>query len=362
MRYRFIRKIESGFSLIELLISITILLIVTSLVISAFASAIRSSSRERGLAERDATVKRAMELMAIEIGQAGVLPDILNLKSTGGSRINADIAMGTTNVTIEGTFRGFYPGRPIILGLPEGEPALSEVVKISSVDPTVKSLSFYTPTKLAHQLIPLTASIANGNITSSSFPNPFGILNPPPLTKPSKGPKRLPLTTLTKTVDRIGFVGDIFGNGELQYVEYSFENARLLRSITPINETSKRPSNLLLENIKEGNFTLVYSEPNIPIPSAVRISITSRSSIPEPRITGGAIDPDKVFKSITTTGEVMPRGTSAAAFIWAKGGERQLRNMLPPCLNSSPGTGYPPCEWSEVPWWQNVLSFSSELP
>jgi type II secretory pathway pseudopilin PulG len=356
---KFQSKSYSGFSLIELIISIGILLIVTALVSNAFTSTIRSTRRERGLADRDAAVKRAIELITVELGQAGIMPDILVLDSSEGSKINSDISSGTTNITIEGTFRGFYPGRPIILGLPEGEPNLSETLKISEVTSDSKSLSLSTPTTLAHQVIPLSASIANGNISSPSLPNPFGILNPPLLTKAPSGPA-------SKIVSRIGFVGEILGDGNLQYVEYSFENSRLLRSITPISESNKQPSNVLLDNVDtdvaKTNFTIIYPVPHIPVAASVRISITARSSVPEPKITGGAIDSDRTFMSITAAGEVMPRGTAAAAYIWSKGGEKQLRNMLPACSGSAPGTGFPPCNWSSVPWWKNVLSFSSGLP
>jgi prepilin-type N-terminal cleavage/methylation domain-containing protein len=362
-----IRKM--GFSLIELMIAMTILLIITSFVVSAFTSSIRSMRRERALADRDAVAKRAIELMTIELGQAGVIPEFVDLKSSNGPTINNDLLVGTTSFSIQEPFRGLYPGRPLILGLPEGDTLLSERLKIANLSFDNRSVDLTSPTTLIHQVNTVSPATPNGEISSPMLPIPFGILNPPPLTINSEGKKQIPLTSLTKQVNTIGFVGDILDDGSLQYVEYTLNNGRLFRSITPIKEDVKRPFELLLDNvdIQNSSFTIVYYSSRVPIPVSVRIAIKSRSSVTEPIITGSKIntssveDLDRLYKSITSTTEVMPRGTYAAALIWSNGGENQLRDMLPPCSISG-GGGFPPCEWNSYPWWKNVLVFSTSLP
>jgi prepilin-type N-terminal cleavage/methylation domain-containing protein len=354
---------EKGFSLIEMMIAMTILLVITSFVVRAFTSGIRTMRRERALVERDNNAKRAIELMTTEIGHAGVAPDLLELESSDGPVINSDIGPGTTNITIQNLYKGFYPGRTISLGLPEGDPLLSEKLKIKNLDPVSKTIDLETPTTLVHEVNPTLPTIPSGSVTSPMLPLPFGILNPPPLSG-GTGPGSTLLSATNKTIKKIGFVGDILGDGNLQYVEYSLSNGRLLRSITPISEPTKGSDEILLENIdvSKSDFTLVYPNRNLPVPVAVRITILSKSSVPEPRITGGKINPDTTFKSVITTTEVMPRGTSAAALIWANGGEKQLREMLPPCIVAGGKIGYPPCNWSGVQWWGNVFTFSTGLP
>src|SRR5882672_2608558 len=124
-----IRKFyQNGFSLFELVVSLGLLLIITSFVISALTSALRTQRREVKVATRDANVKRAIELMTIELGQAGVTPNILdpttinatnptststnlqNKVDPGGSQARLQNGAGATSAV-----RGMYPGRPLIM-------------------------------------------------------------------------------------------------------------------------------------------------------------------------------------------------------------------------------------------------------
>src|SRR5687767_5899491 len=66
---------QAGFSLLELLISIIIFLIITSITFSLFTNSVQLSRSEVTTANRDEAVKSALALMTAEIQQAGAHPD-----------------------------------------------------------------------------------------------------------------------------------------------------------------------------------------------------------------------------------------------------------------------------------------------
>ncbi|MBK7996687.1 MAG: prepilin-type N-terminal cleavage/methylation domain-containing protein [Blastocatellia bacterium] len=365
------KKNNKGFSLIELLITLAILLIVSAVIISAFTNTVKSLRRETSIAQRDSDVKRALQLMSLELEQAGTSPDILNTNSANPTTTTLQNATNVTATAYPSTFnnlslsnttsgfavRGLYPGRRLILGLPEGSNN-SQTLQVASL-----------PNNCTN---PCTISVTNNGaknhpaatpVTSPALPIMFGILNPPPLTSGN-----LPLTATSKNVNRIGFIGDILSNGRLQYVEYTYDAAtsRIYRSLTPLNPNdpdnaalnpnapNKAPATVLLDSVLPGTqFTINYYSTTIPIPVSVVISIRVRSNVPERRT--GAI----TFNEITSTLEIVPRATAAAALIFANGGEQPLRAMTPPCNGTGTGTGYPPCTgWNtnNWPWWNRVIT------
>lgn len=201
-----------GFSLLELLVSMAVLMLITAVAVSTLSGGLKTVRRERNLANRDAQVKRAVELISLELAQAGVTPEFTNnpdpLIGTG-PLINGDITIGATTIPLSST-RGLYPGRPVTLTLPDGS-ANSEVKVISDLSST--SIDIAAGAEKSHAF--------GDAISSPMLPNIFAILNPPSGTQ--------------KTVTRLGIMGDILGNNSLQYIEYKFENDSLYRSITPID-------------------------------------------------------------------------------------------------------------------------------
>lgn len=376
----FIKKVKKnkGFSLVELLITLGILLIVSAVIISAFTSSLRSLRRETSLSRRDLDIKRALELMTLEIGQAGTSPDILNptIANPGVTTLQNATSTSTTsfpstinnisltNSTAGGTglsVRGLYPGRQIIFGLPEGAPS-SQKLQVASLPTTCTNPCAIAVTNSANSV----NHAAGTPVTSPALPLMLGFLNPPPFASGTS----LPLVSpAVKNVNRIGFVGDILSNGRLQYVEYTYDSAtrRIYRSLTPLdpndpdnlalnpNSPNKAPATVLLDEVLPGtSFTINYYSTTVPIPVSVRINIQARNAVPENRV-GTA-----TFNTVNSTSEIIPRGTAAAALIFANGAEDQLRRMTPPCNGAAPGTGYPPCNgWNTPnawPWWNKVIT------
>ncbi|MFY9223287.1 MAG: prepilin-type N-terminal cleavage/methylation domain-containing protein [Blastocatellia bacterium] len=365
-------KNNKGFSLIELLITLAILLIVSAVIISAFTSTVKSLRRETGIAQRDSDVKRALQLMSLELEQAGTSPDILNTNSANPTTTTLQNAINVTAAVYPSTFnnlslsnatsgfsiRGLYPGRRLILGLPEGSNN-SQTLQVASLPNNCTNPCAISVTNNGAKNHPAATPVS-----SPSLPLMFGILNPPPLSTGGI----LPLTTTSKApVSRIGFVGDILGNGRLHYVEYTYDDQsdRIYRSLTPLdpndpdnaalnpNAPNKAPATVLLDNVLDASFTINYYSINVPIPVSVLVSVRVRSNVAERR-TG-----TPTFNEITSTLEIVPRATAAAALIFANGGEQPLRAMAPPCNGTGTGTGYPPCNgWNtnNWPWWNRVIT------
>src|SRR5262249_32851907 len=195
MNNRPVKYLPEGFSLVELAIATLILLIIVAFVFQGFSNAILTVRRERGLADRDAQVRRAVELMTAELSQAGVTPEFtLNPgdPTSSGTQINAAVSSGADQIQFNGSGAGLYPGRPIVLTLPNTVSA-SESKVIQHVNSGCSPTPCVTTTLNTTQ-----AHAANDYISSPMLPLPFGILNPPPLTSGA-----LPLTATQKSVTRI---------------------------------------------------------------------------------------------------------------------------------------------------------------
>lgn len=352
---------QKGFSLFELVIVLGILLLVLGIVFSGFTDGLRTFRQERAKAERDSDLKRVLELMSIELAQAGVTPNIINedvAATQSGPVTSANLATGATTVSFNHV-TGLYPRRPIILELPENG-TNAEVVTVSNVT-SATQITLTGATAKTH-----TSGIAIG---SPSYPNMFGVLNPPP--SPAATTKIIePQTTLTPV--RLGFIGDILGNGTLYYVEYTYDyNNRVLngvtsgfigtlrRSITPINNalttgSTKADATAILNNVTNIRFTLTYPSPTIQVPISIGIEVQAETSAPIASTKKGTYnvsDAANLFSRITARTQVYLRGTGSAANIIAAGGESELRKMMPVCDNTN-ASALPPCaSWTGIPWW-----------
>jgi hypothetical protein len=123
-------------------------------------------------------------------------------------------------------------------------------------------------------------------------------------------------------VSTLRFFGDIYGNGNIYYVEYDYDsaNAQITRSMTHINDTQKGPDIPLIENIKPNSprFTL-HSDDN-----SVITSVTVAFTVENQWETAGKLE-ETAFSS-----KVVIPSTAAASTLLS---EIQLYggiNTLPP--------------------------------
>src|ERR1051326_9297044 len=101
-------KRQKGFSLLELLVAVAILVIVAGTVIAGMINTTRSQSTVMNRTQLHASVRNATELMEQEIGQAG------KIGAPSGLQISAVAAVGSATVTLTST-SGMYVGEQLIV-------------------------------------------------------------------------------------------------------------------------------------------------------------------------------------------------------------------------------------------------------
>ncbi|MEW6737698.1 MAG: prepilin-type N-terminal cleavage/methylation domain-containing protein [Acidobacteriota bacterium] len=205
------RQGQEGFSLMELLISILIFLIITTISFSLLTTTIRVSKNELTIAYRDEAVKSAFALMTAEIEQAGAHPDTRLPPSTLLNDLSAGADVEIRLLAGAGApLRGINVGDMVSLHSPTD---YDEDTEVQVVDEEVEVLS-----------IDLQRGSFRANLTRQHPKNSL-VVN---LCYPYRT-GILPNSTATK----LRFYGDIFDDGRLYYVEYTYDdpNDRLLRAV-----------------------------------------------------------------------------------------------------------------------------------
>jgi prepilin-type N-terminal cleavage/methylation domain-containing protein len=195
---------EQGFSLLELLISVLIFLVIITITFSVLISGLLTSKKEFTVAYYDEAIKSAMALMMTEIQQAGSHPD-----SIPAPRVRTTVVSGLQDVSLlsvdgENPLRGINVGDKVTIYDDPTKFLVSEVVDVISINPDTNS--FKANLFKMHPADSLVSSIKQ--------PFRTGILP-------------------NSTAERLKFFGDIYDDGQLYYVEYTYDkdNQRLLRSI-----------------------------------------------------------------------------------------------------------------------------------
>jgi prepilin-type N-terminal cleavage/methylation domain-containing protein len=197
------RAVVSGFTLLEMLVSLAVLSVIMGGVVTAISTAEQTYARTGTKTDMYENVRGVAELMAQEIGQAG----LVNLPPT---TINAATIVGATTATLSATTSLYVGERIQIDGGPE-----EETVVISAI--TSPSITFSPALAQIHSVGDPIAAIG-------SFPS--GIVSTT-ATDPSSA------TTLN-------LFGDINGDGTLVYVRYvctvgtTAAPGTLTRSVTTI--------------------------------------------------------------------------------------------------------------------------------
>lgn len=199
---------EAGFSLIELLVAVLVFLIITGITFSLFTSSIKVSKNELTIAYRDESIKSALALMEAEIQQAGSHPDT----PTPPARISAAVASGANRViTVKNAsgstgnpLRGINVGDRLTFFDPGTLKERETGIEVLSIDRA--SNSFRANLSKSHG--------ADTPIISLKKPFRTGILP-------------------NSTGNKLRFFGDIFDDGQLYYVEYTYDkdNQRLQRAV-----------------------------------------------------------------------------------------------------------------------------------
>jgi prepilin-type N-terminal cleavage/methylation domain-containing protein len=252
---------QAGFSLPELLISVTVLLIISSAVTSALLQMTNSQRTIWNRTQLHAGVRSATELLQQEVGQAGKisLPGVVTLAGA--------VAAGaqTVGVRIDGavpaTMSGFFVGEQLVIDVGGPTPCVpavtpcQETVTVTAVDTGAKQITgtFLYP-HFANTPVNALGGFGTGIVPplASGFPNG---------SEPSK----------------LKLYGDINGDGSIVYVEYTCDplpggTGNLYRNVMPYDQAPpKAPptaGQILLTNIQTnpgGTACFTYMPNPLPI-------------------------------------------------------------------------------------------------
>jgi prepilin-type N-terminal cleavage/methylation domain-containing protein len=232
---------QAGFSLPELLIAVTILLIISSAVTSALLQMTNSQRTIWNRTQLHAGVRSATELLQQEVGQAGriALPGV-------GTLGVAVAAPGTlaVGVRIDGavplTMTGFFVGERLVVDVGGPTPCVvvspcQETVTVTAVNTAAKQVTatFAYP-HLAGAAVQALGGFGTGIVPPAPYPN-------------------------GSTAFILKLYGDINGDGNMVYVEYTCDPApagtgNLYRNVIPYDQTTPKlaptSSQVLLSNIQ----------------------------------------------------------------------------------------------------------------
>lgn len=153
----------SGFSLLELLVSLSVLLLVLSTALSLYTNVVKLNKSELAVSDTDQKVKNALTLIATEIEAAGSNPD-----PSRGLAVAAPLqvtAVNGGNITINNT-DGINVGNQIVTA-----GGAVETIKTVARDSNYPSVLSGTITLVSGNSLPL-----NTLLTARNYPLPQGIL------------------------------------------------------------------------------------------------------------------------------------------------------------------------------------------
>lgn len=160
-------------------------------------------TREQRAAGVGQTGKTVMELLALDVGQAGFYPG----RTTTAS---ADIPVGSQTVVL-GDATGIYVGSKLVVDRDPGPPNnKQEIVEVTAVNYTTNAIT-------ATFLKPHTAGASGVPVRLTEVPYADGVLYRNPDTVPA----------ISSTSETLRLMGDFWGDRTLRYIEYRFTPSTL---------------------------------------------------------------------------------------------------------------------------------------
>ena len=259
---------SGGFSMLELLVSLTVLLIVAAITLAALNSTQRLYTSQQTQSDMHAGLRGAFELMTQEIGQAGALTsDVKTLTPTIHSGPSAqNVAISSTN--------GIFIGEKLTVDTGSSQ----ETVAVTDVGSNQVSAIF-------------TKDHSGGALVVARGVFPQGVLS-------------------DSTSTSLKLFGDINADGSLVYVQYDCDTAAgtLARSVTTITPgvTTQNASTLLLTNLvanPSGTPCFQYAgsitASGYTFVPSVGVSLTVQTSQRDPQ-TGSFVTMTKSFSNLSS--------------------------------------------------------------
>jgi prepilin-type N-terminal cleavage/methylation domain-containing protein len=235
-----VMKQEAGFTLVELMLSTSILLVVSGIVVGATIDLTRLSTTMTNRSDMHSGVRNATALLQQEVGQAG------RISLPAPSSLSAAVGIGVATVDVTST-AGMFVGERLVVGTG----AEAETVTLTAVAANQITANFMLP-HVAGERLATTGGFSAGVIPTTMANGSTGNV--------------------------LKILGDINGDGNMVYVEYTCDLAggRLLRNVMPFDAAVK------------------------PVPTVEQILLDNL--LPNPPNPGGGVPPCFIYQQQTFAG------------------------------------------------------------
>lgn len=235
---------HEGFSIMEMLVALCIFLPLMIGAAQLFEVGVKQKSREQSTLEASMDATIGFEMMLTEIAQAGSHSDINTTlqQNVAGSATAQAVSVAST--------AGLNAGDYIDIVDSTGGTETVEIKAVGSSTFTAIILGSYT---------------TGDAVRLFAQPYSEGIISPTVLA-----------ANASTNVTTLRFFGDIYGDGNLYYVEYAYDsnNAQITRSITRFDAGSKSAAVPLISNIQEGSAQFTLHADGNGVISSVTVSLT----------------------------------------------------------------------------------------
>ena len=267
------RRRRAGFSLLETLVALVVLMGVAAIVMSGMVQAMRSQGTIANRTEMHSSVRSATELLEQEIGQAGKVslpPAVAPCTATIPVCLTGPVAplapLPSPPVTVSST-AGMFNNE--YLDIDTG--ANQETVQVTIAGNTISGV-FYNA-HAAGALVTVTGSFGTGIV--------------PPAAAPINYPNG-------STGNVMKLYGDINGDGRMLYVEYTCDTVggNLYRNQIPFDAVPPKPGLnpgiVVLNNVlpnPDGSPCFIYQTQTVPdnFVIDVAVTLTVQTQIPDPQ-------------------------------------------------------------------------------
>jgi prepilin-type N-terminal cleavage/methylation domain-containing protein len=214
---------DAGFTLIELMISVGILMTISALMMRGTLDMSNLNTKQSNLSEMHAGIRNATALLQQEVGQAG------RLAFPAAVTVAAAIPIGDQWVVVAPSVTSMFVGQKLEFIGRNATGDVEEIVTVTAVDAANSRIrAVFTGAYLAGARVMPAGGFAEGVI---------------PTTKVNGS-----------TASVLKIVGDINGDGSIVYVEYTCDwvGGRLYRNMMPYDAGAKPPlavEQVLLDNL-----------------------------------------------------------------------------------------------------------------
>ena len=236
---RLTARVGHGFSLLELLVSVALFLLITGAVFSAMTSTQKLSQTQQLKADMYLNLRGATELMAQEIGQAGLVSLPPSPSPTLSGNVTASSSAQTVAVS---SVTSMFVGEKLLIDAGTSQ----ELVTLTAVSTSLSQITAI-----------FNNSHSNGAVINVLGVFPSGVMS-------------------SSTATQLRLFGDINADGSLVYVHYDCDTTAgtLTRSITKVTPsvTTSNASQTLLNHLianPGGTACFQYTTAQVPLTQAI---------------------------------------------------------------------------------------------